>query len=558
VDDTAVGGIDNRCAASSYPNGESQVGRVPMTPADTHVTTSSPRSATSEAQLSRILVLVIIASVAARLLIGSLVGLTYDETILVVKAHHLHLSYFDHPPLASLLMAAMRWLTGSDDALVLRLPTIGLCAGTTWLIFRTGAMLFSPLAGFCGALALALSPFFGLYLGVLAVTDEPLLFFIAAATYCLCHALFEPKQVATAGWLAAGLFAGLALLSKSFIAGLVMLGVLVFLATSPRHRHWLARPAPYIATGIALIVVSPVIVWNARNGWVSFQFPGGHSLEQIWTFAPVSVLAYLGLQAIVMLPWIWVGLVASLLWGLSQGPQNDRVWFLTCIAAVPLAVFTIVRLLTSSRNGIHWPASGYLLLFPLLGRAIERAMESHWTPIQHLLRATVLTVVVAVTVFITHVLTGWAQWITPEFQERDPIVADMVDWDELRDVVARHQPGDRSTVFFGGTRWEDCAKIEVAIRVKAPVLCFTPTPELYAYLIDQRQLLGKDSIIVTRRESQVDVMALLAPYFDRIEPLDTIVITRFRTRATRLDLYLGRNLRAVYPWPYGPYHSRQN
>jgi 4-amino-4-deoxy-L-arabinose transferase-like glycosyltransferase len=115
-----------------------------MTPADMHVTTSSPGSATSEAQLSRILVAVIIASVATRLLIASLVGLTYDETILVVKAHHLNLSYFDHPPLASLLMAAMRWLTGSEDALVLRLPTIGLCAGTTWLIFRTGAMFVQP------------------------------------------------------------------------------------------------------------------------------------------------------------------------------------------------------------------------------------------------------------------------------------------------------------------------------------------------------------------------------------------------------------------------------
>lgn len=216
----------------------------------------------------------------------------------------------------------------------------------------------------------------------------------------------------------------------------------------------------------------------------------------------------------------------------------------------------MVRLLTSSRNGIHWPAPGYLLAFPLLGLAVEAAMQRHRTLIRHLLRATVLTLFVAVTVFITHVLTGWAQWIIPAFQERDPIIANSVDWNELNDVLSRHQPTDWSNVFLSGIRWEDCAKIEIAVRMKAPVLCFTPVPETYAYFFAQQQLIGKDSIIVTRREEQTDVMRVLAPYFDSIEPLDTIIITRFRTIATRLDVYAGHNLRSVYPWPYGPYHNR--
>ena len=522
-------------------------------PADMFVTTSCVKSTAREAQLSRILIIVMMGLVSVRLLVGSLLGLTYDETILAVKAHHLRLSYFDHPPLASLLIAGMQWLTGSDDALIQRLPTIALFVGTTWLIYRIGAMLFSPLAGFCGALALSLSPFFGFYFGVFALTDGPMLFCVAAAAYCLCYALFETTHSANAGWLAAGLFAGLALLSKSFSTGFVMLGVFIFLATSPRHRHWLARPAPYLAAVVTLIVLLPVLVWNAGNEWISFQFPGGHPLEPAWKFALVPLLIYLGLQAIVMLPGIWAGLVAALLWGLSRGPQNERVWFLSCLAAVPLAVFTILRLLSASRNGIHWPASGYLLLFPLLGLAIERATEIHWTLIRNLLRVTVITLAVAVTVLTTHVLTGWGRWIIPLFQERDPIVADTVDRGELRRAVARHQLREGSNVFFSGMRWEDCAKTEIAIRMKAPVLCFTPAPELYAYLVDQRQLLGKDSIIVTRCENQLDVMTLLNPYFDRIEPLDTIVITRFWTRAIRLDLYVGRNLRAVYPWPYGPY-----
>jgi hypothetical protein len=156
---------------------------------------------------------------------------------------------------------------------------------------------------------------------------------------------------------------------------------------------------------------------------------------------------------------------------------------------------------------------------------------------------------------VTYVLTGWGQRLIPQFQKSDPLIAGMTDWDDLRNAVARHWLGARADLFFVGTRWEDCAKIEVAVRKMAPLSCFASSPEVFAYLADPRQFLGKDAIIVITREDHEAAAATLAPYFDRIEPSESVVVSHFQTRALLLHLYVGRHLKAVYPWPYGPYRA---
>jgi hypothetical protein len=325
--------------------------------------------------------------------------------------------------------------------------------------------------------------------------------------------------------------------------------------TTPRHRYWLARPAPYLAAAIVLLVTAPIFVWNAHNEWIAFSFPGGHRTTTAWAFEPIRVLTYGGIQALFMLPWIWLGLIAALMWGLARGPDSERTWFLSSLAVPPIAVFTLVCLL-SDRKGFHWPAPGYLLLFPLLGVVIERAINSHWVLIRHLLRATVVTLTVGSAVLVTNALTGWGQRLIPQFEERDPIIADMVSWDDVRDAVARHRSDARASMFFAGVSWQDCARIEVAVRMTTPVLCFTPYPEIYAYLVDPRELLGRDAIIITRQDQwDAETAASLGAYFERIEPSDTIVIRHFGTPALLLKIYLGRNLKSIYAWPYGPYRT---
>ena len=72
-------------------------------------------------------------------------------------------------------------------------------------------------------------------------------------------------------WLAAGLFAGMAMLSK-FTAIMLLPAVLAFALVPDWRRRWLLSPYPWLAALIAVVVFSPVLIWNAQHDWASFRF----------------------------------------------------------------------------------------------------------------------------------------------------------------------------------------------------------------------------------------------------------------------------------------------
>src|SRR4029079_6572419 len=95
----------------------------------------------------------------------------------------------------------------------------------------------------------------------------------AGCLYFLERALLAQDRRA---WWWAALCLGIGMLSKYTIA-VLCLRTLIFLLADKRSRRWLCRPDPYVAAVIALILFSPVLLWNMRNDWVSFDFQGsGH------------------------------------------------------------------------------------------------------------------------------------------------------------------------------------------------------------------------------------------------------------------------------------------
>src|SRR5438105_3135358 len=100
----------------------------------------------------------IFATFLARLLLASALGLGIDESYMVAAGRKLQLSYFDHPPIAWWMAWAAAHLTGSESAVVVRLPFIALFAVTTFLMYRLASTLFSREAGFWAAVLLNLAP----------------------------------------------------------------------------------------------------------------------------------------------------------------------------------------------------------------------------------------------------------------------------------------------------------------------------------------------------------------------------------------------------------------
>ena len=140
----------------------------------------------------------------------------------------------------------------------MRLPFIALFALSTWLMFRLTASLFDERAGLWAALALNVSPVFGVSSGSWVLPDGPMICALLGMAVCLVRGLEKPSLLV---WIGVGIGAGLALLSK-YTAVLPIFGVLAYLIAIPRHRGLLRTPYPWLALLVAFAVFSRLgIYW---------------------------------------------------------------------------------------------------------------------------------------------------------------------------------------------------------------------------------------------------------------------------------------------------------
>lgn len=479
--------------------------------------------------------LLMVTTLGARLAFAGALGLGIDESYMVASGRTLQAGYFDHPPLAWWMAWAAAHLAGSDAAFVVRLPFVLLFVLTTWLMFRLTAVLFGACAGLWAAALLNAAPVFGISDGAWVLPDGPLIAALLGAALCLVSALPAEGRAAWGWWLGAGLCAGVALFSK-YSAALTVTGAVLFLLSAPTGRRWLGRPHPYAAGLLALALFSPVLAWNAGHGWASLLFQasraGGGRLH---LFGPVTTL--LG-EALFILPWIWLPLVACAAAALRRGPQGPGRWLLACLAAPPVLFFLVVSL--RSHVLFHWAAPGYLMLFPLLGEAVARRRASHL--IRGALTATAVTVTLGAVFVASEVRFNWLPDVFEDFALGTDPDLDAVDWTSLRTELAARGLLGRPGVVVAATRWHDAGKIDYALGGDATVICLGADPREYGLVASAADHAGEDAVIVAPRTSPAQATAQLGTAFDALEVLPPAMVHHAGRPALLLPLFMGRRL----------------
>jgi 4-amino-4-deoxy-L-arabinose transferase-like glycosyltransferase len=480
-------------------------------------------------------VVLILATFAARLLFASALGLGIDESYMVAAGRKLQLSYFDHPPIAWWMAWGMAHLTGSESAIVVRLPFIALFALTTFLMYRLTSALFGASAGLWAAVVLNLAPVLGVTSASWVLPDGPLIAALLGAAACLIAALPAEGRAAWGWWLATGVCAGLALCSK-YSAVLTLAGAIVFLLTQPANRGWLVRPHPYIAGLVALAMFSPVLVWNAEHGWVSFLFQGSRATGWLNPFGPISSL---GGEAVFFLPWIWVPLVMCGVAALCRGPRDGKSWLLVCLAAPPILVFTAASLWSNIL--FHWAAPGYLMLLPLLGNEIARRWRTS-RPVRISLAATGAFVILGATLLATEVRYNWLAGVIGDFPPgKDPDV-EIIDWISLRQDLADRGFLDRPGLVIAAMRWTEAGKIDYALGGRVPVICLGPDARQYGLIARHDDYAGSDVLIAAPRTSFEKVVGQYWFLFDSMEPIAPSTVFHAGRSTMKVPLFLGHRL----------------
>ena len=216
-------------------------------------------------RLVRNTILTVAALVLLRLVGAAWMPLTFDEAYYWIWSKNLAFGYYDHPPGVALVIRLGTMIAG-DTELGVRLVSILLALPMSYAVYRTAEILFGGRKLAANATIL-LNVTLMAAVGTLIVTpDSPLLVASSFVLFFLAKVLESGRG---AWWLAVGAAAGLALLSK-YTALLFGPAILIWLISAPNLRRWLISPWLYLGGLVALIVFSPVILWNADHHWVSF------------------------------------------------------------------------------------------------------------------------------------------------------------------------------------------------------------------------------------------------------------------------------------------------
>jgi len=491
---------------------------------------------------ARATLILIAVTALIRLALGVLLDFGNGESYYLASTRDPHLSYFDQPPLFLWIGWAMMSLTGHDDPAVIRLPFIAVFAGTTWVLFALTRRLYSARAGYLAALLLNVSAVFTVSVGGWFQPDGPLMLFWLLCTWALCRVLLdEPRPTGAAAWAwwgVAGLFLGLALLSK-YHGVFLIAGAGLFMLTRADVRVWLRHPAPYMAVLLALCVTSPVLIWNAQHDWVSFAFQGGRSVESAGLRPDWLLRSIIG-QAIWLLPWVWLPMVVLLALTLARGPHAKADWFLACLAVGPVLFFTIVALWAPLGFHFHWQAPGYLMLFPLLGRLADAGLHRRRNLTRAWLAGSVVLTALIIAVLASHIATNWMSRLSP--LDTDPTL-EALEWRSLRDDLAKRRLLDRDRTFAAAVHWVEGGKVDGAVGGAMPVVVLSEDPRNLGFTLDLRQAEGWDMLLMgTSRTLKAPARRFDQALRGAIEPVGRFDLRRGGSVVIRdIQAYLGRD-----------------
>lgn len=288
-------------------------------------------------------------------------------------------SYFDHPPLVGWLQIIPMWLFPSDWGA--RIVPIGLYVALNWLLYRLTLSLFlalplraassSPASnqqteqacsvcdwrGFWSIALLNGTLMFPL-MGFGMLPDDPLLVIVLALVW-LVWEMLKTEQASLKQWLLLGLLVGLAALSK-YTAVTLVVSLLAVLIIEKRWQ-WLTDKGLWLAVLVALLVISPLIYWNAIHDWASFVYQLNHGTHNPdWRLE--RLLRSQAAQFAVYLPLLFL-----LGWWMLFARHNYRSRPHRLLLLFALPVFALF-LWSSGReeNLPHWPSLAWLLLIPLV------------------------------------------------------------------------------------------------------------------------------------------------------------------------------------------------
>ncbi len=389
--------------------------------------------------------LVLAVAIAVRVAAAALVPLAPDETYYWEWSRRLAAGYLDHPPAIALFVHAGTLVLGATR-LGVRIGSVLAGALASVVLVRASRALGGDRAMLRAAAIIACMPLAQIGLA-LATPDAPLLLFWSLALAALIPALQSESTTRerALAWALLGLALGCALSSK-YTALLLASGLAIALVAQRALRPGLARPDACVALAIALLVFAPNVMWNARHGWVSFDYQFTHGLVAHRGTALQHELRLLGAQVGLVTPLLLAMLGAAVYEALRLRNDPLRIAF-AIIASVTWLFFVATALRAAVEP--NWQAPAYLSAIVLA--ASSRAQRS-----RAFFRTALTLAALTTLVIYAHAIVPFV----PVNPALDPTEAGF-GWGTLASRVdaARADAPRNVTAWIGGERYQEASEL---------------------------------------------------------------------------------------------------
>jgi|GEM_PF-342646 hypothetical protein len=470
-----------------------------------------------------------------RIWIGSRVPLGADEAYIWEWSRHPALCYYDHPPLTAWIVRFFTWISATKTTVRLVGPLS--FAGFSFILWKFTKKLYSSSAtAMLAGLLPSTIPLFAVG-GIITSVEGPFILTWILTLFFFHSAIIKKKPIA---WYLTGIAIGLGMMSK-YLMILFLPAAFFFLLFSKQHRPLLRTKEPWLALLLAFILFIPAIIWNANHHWANFalNFTNRGSPNPISPQVS-SFLLFFATQAAVITPLFFIGIIVLIATFLSTKKEKNEDSFFLLMMSLPIFIFFLF-FSAIGKTAAHWPAIGYIALFPPLAHAIvSSSFTTQWKRTLFL-AGTLFAFFITLILHTAILFPNTTARLLPS-KQRARFLFFMGPWQKkLATHIASLQEelGGTNNTFLMCRGFSLASYIAFSHPLQPEVYAIFQQPGLgrgYSYWQDFTRVLGKDCIFIEEggRESTT---ARLTKAFDTIEKMDDITFIEEGIPMMRIALW---------------------
>ncbi len=502
--------------------------------------------------------LLLVLSFVFRSFLAFWLELGNDEVYYYTYALFPDLSHFDHPPMIGWAMQLFSLNLRFDNELALRFSSVVFMTINTFLIFQMGKILRSERSGWFAALLYTSSIYAFIITGVFILPDAPQSFFWMLSLWLMLLAVKEGQNEGQLRLLfpLIGLSIGLAMISK-YTSVFLWFGFGLYILLF--RRHWLSKPSLYLSILISALCLTPVLLWNIQNNFISFSFHGQRVNIFEGGIRPSTFLTEIAGEILynnpVVFVLVWIGVATALRQNKTEKSAGTRLLLLIGLPLIGLFLFFSLFRATLP----HWTGPAYNTLLLLAATALDNGRRNLFPKPIIVALSLILIVAVAGSAQIKFALIPMNDKQPYQHLGKNDVTLDMFGWRALeprfKEIRAEKikqglmQPQDGIL----GDNWFPLANLDYYIGRPLSIKSFgMGSPERlhkYVWINVLRGGFheGDNFWYITNSRDYKNPAELYFDDFDQIIPADTIEISRSGKPAKRYFVFLLKGLKRLPP-----------